>query len=91
MTHLIARLVLAMLILPPIICVFTTVLIWRDTPVERLERFAAAGTDTVVCPICAYNLTGLHKCRCPECGSPFTLDQLLAAQSRRDEHALLDS
>ena len=29
---------------------------------------------------CAYDMTGLKGTRCPECGSEFTLDELLASQ-----------
>ena len=53
-----------------------------------IERIKAAGTDSICCPVCGYNMTGLHESRCPECGSQFTLDQLLAAQPDRDKAAL---
>jgi hypothetical protein len=73
--------------LVPIVWVLATVLIWRETPQERIERITAAGTDSVCCPVCGYNLTGLKEARCPECGSQFTLDQLLASHAQRD-HAV---
>ena len=60
-----------------------TVFIWRETSAERAARLGATGRDSVVCPTCGYNLTGLSEPRCPECGSRFTLDQLLAAQPAR--------
>lgn len=72
----------------PIVWVLSTVLIWRETPAERMDRLSAAGTDAVTCPICGYNLTGLREALCPECGSRFTLDQLLTAHTKRDLHAL---
>lgn len=55
-----------------------TVLIWRETPGERSAR--VSGTSAIVCPTCGYNLTGLTGTRCPECGSQFTLNELMAAQ-----------
>jgi hypothetical protein len=33
-------------------------------PAESDER-------VLICPQCDYNLTGLTKCRCPECGAAF--------------------
>ena len=74
--------------LPPIAWVLGTVLIWRETPSERLHRISEAGTDAVSCPVCGYNLTGLREALCPECGSRFTLDQLLAAQPHSDAATL---
>jgi tRNA(Ile2) C34 agmatinyltransferase TiaS len=60
-----------------------TLLIWRETPVERAERLAhlteAAQASTPHCPRCGYNMTGLTQARCPECGSQYTLDALIAA------------
>ncbi len=75
----------------PIAWVLATVLIWRETPRERMERISAAGRDAVCCPICGYNMTGLHEARCPECGSTFTLDQLLAGQPAREQVTLPDA
>jgi hypothetical protein len=72
----------------PIVWVLTTVLVWRETPQERMERITAAGTDSICCPVCGYNMTGLRESRCPECGSRFTLDQLLAGQPNRDTKTL---
>jgi hypothetical protein len=56
-----------------------TVFIWRETAAERSARLAGAG-NAITCPTCGYNLTGLHESRCPECGTKFTLDELLVAQ-----------
>ena len=60
-----------------------TCFIWRESPTERAQRLGSSGRDSVVCPTCGYNLTGLKEPRCPECGSEFTLDQLLASQPSR--------
>jgi hypothetical protein len=68
----------------PIIWVLATVLIWRETSAERIDRLAREGRETVSCPNCGYNLTGLSEARCPECGSRFTLDQLVRAQPHHD-------
>lgn len=75
---------------PPIVWVLATVLLWRETTEERIARITAAGTDAVLCPNCGYNLTGLHEARCPECGSSFTLDQLLNAHHDQDKSVLVD-
>jgi hypothetical protein len=60
-----------------------TCFIWRETPAERAQRLGVSGRDSVVCPTCGYNLTGLKEPRCPECGTQFTLDELLASQPSR--------
>ena len=81
----------------PVIWVLATVILWRETPTERLARMsnlagagagagAGASAGTVLCPFCGYNLAGLREARCPECGGSFTLDQLAASQPQRDEH-----
>jgi hypothetical protein len=67
-------------ILSPLLWLIATVFIWRETPAERGRRVRSAGYAGVACPTCGYNLTGLSESRCPECGSRFTLDELLAAQ-----------
>lgn len=63
-----------------------TILLWRETANERMERLRSANADVLTCPRCGYNLTGLHEARCPECGAQYTLNQLLASQ-HRDEIA----
>jgi hypothetical protein len=67
-----------------------TCFLWRETPIERAARLGASGRDSVVCPTCGYNLTGLKEPRCPECGSQFTLDQLLASQPSRAAAELVE-
>ena len=57
-----------------------TVLIWRETADERSGRLRGAGRLTVACPRCGYNLTGLQQTTCPECGTTYTIDELIASQ-----------
>jgi hypothetical protein len=83
-----APLPLAMLIgggLVPIVWVLGTVLVWKESSQERLERLKTYGTDAVCCPVCGYNMTGLREARCPECGGQFTIDELLTAQHEREQ------
>ena len=39
--------------------------------------------ESLVCDQCGYHLYGLTETRCPECGTPFTWDEALAAHHRR--------
>ena len=83
-----AEIALALLIgggVVPIVWVLGTVLVWWESSQERLERLKSYGTDTVCCINCGYNMTGLRDARCPECGSQFTLDELLTAQHEREQ------
>lgn len=57
-----------------------TCLIWRETREERASRLRGTSSQTIACPICGYNLTGLRTTMCPECGTTFTIDELLTAQ-----------
>jgi Zn finger protein HypA/HybF involved in hydrogenase expression len=59
-----------------------TVFLWRETVIERASRISSSSRSAITCPTCGYNLTGLSEARCPECGSKFTLDELIALQSR---------
>ena len=66
----------------PITWVLATVLIWRESAAERLSRLTAHGMPVLACPMCGYNLAGLKEARCPECGSSFTLEQIVLARPR---------
>lgn len=59
-----------------------TLLIWRETSTERAERIRQSAGKSLFCPQCHYNMRGLYEARCPECGSKYTLDQLLASQEQ---------
>jgi hypothetical protein len=72
-------------ILAIMLWLIATVLIWRETTGERAERIKGSTKSAVTCPACGYNLTGLSQSRCPECGSAFTLDELLALQVTTDK------
>ncbi len=63
----------------------TTILLWKETALERAERIRQSASDVLFCPRCGYNMTGLHLARCPECGAQYTLNQLFAAQQRQHE------
>jgi hypothetical protein len=67
----------------PISWLIATVFIWRENADERRDRLGASRTDALVCPTCGYNLTGLESTRCPECGTQFTLNELIASQPNR--------
>jgi uncharacterized paraquat-inducible protein A len=62
-----------------------TTLVWRETAEERGQRMMEAVPakmrlmGMVHCPNCTYNMTGLSAARCPECGTEYTLEALLAA------------
>jgi hypothetical protein len=68
-----------------IVWLIATVFIWRETAAERARRVTASSASAITCPTCGYNLTGLTEARCPECGSKFTLDELLASQQTKSE------
>jgi hypothetical protein len=70
-------------IVAPLVWLIETTLLWRETPAERAERLRSLQKAAVVCPSCGYNLTGLQGTRCPECGTLFTLDEILLAQPSR--------
>jgi hypothetical protein len=60
------------------------VLVW----VQGARRFVrpqsltnrADGVLDIRCPACRYRMVGLHESRCPECGTAYTLDELLGRQ-----------
>jgi hypothetical protein len=70
-------------VLAPLFWLIGTVCVWRETADERRQRLQGTGSEVVVCPKCSYNMAGLGEARCPECGSRFTLDQLIAEQPAR--------
>jgi len=65
-----------------------TVLIWRETVTERFERIRYFGDNALICPNCGYNLTGLTTCTCPECGSEYTLDELVRSQPTNEANQI---
>jgi hypothetical protein len=67
----------------PLVWLPVTVLIWRESALERAARLGGLGS-TVTCPMCGYNLKGLKTTQCPECGTTFALDELLERQPGRE-------
>jgi len=56
-----------------------TSMLWRESERERIERTVGSHAPLLACPTCGYNMTGLHKARCPECGTQYTLNQIVAS------------
>lgn len=75
----------------PIVWVFLTILIWRESAAERRDRMRKTGSQVIPCPVCGYNLTGLREARCPECGTSFTLNELMANTHQPDPLAETES
>lgn len=71
-----------------IVWLLMTVLIWRETNEERQARLRSFGGGTIVCANCGYNLTGLKRTLCPECGAEPTVEELLASQPSRADDEL---
>jgi hypothetical protein len=67
-------------VLAILLWMIATIFLWRETATERGQRVSGAH-NAITCPTCGYNMTGLGESRCPECGSKFTLDELLASQA----------
>lgn len=65
-----------------------TVFVWRETPAERSARFRQSSSQVIACLSCGYNMTGLREPTCPECGAKYTLDELYASQSEREQQEL---
>lgn len=61
----------------------STVLIWRETEMERIRRVGSISDKAIYCPACKYNLRGLQQTRCPECGAQYTLDELFSILRER--------
>ena len=60
-------------------------LIWleayrRRGPTWRALNNQQDGLPDVRCPACDYRMVGLTESRCPECGTNYTLDELIAKQ-----------
>ena len=59
------------------------IVVWLPT-VDRIGRgrplLTAHQEVNVNCPDCGYSLIGLRDLRCPECGTTFTIDELIRAQ-----------
>ena len=60
-----------------------TVIIWRETALERAKRLGEVSESAFACPNCGYNMTGLRQARCPECGTQYSLDELFGMLRER--------
>ena len=38
------------------------------------------GDIRVQCPGCGYSMVGLQSCQCPECGTIYTIDEIIGEQ-----------
>lgn len=59
------------------------ILVWLPTTQRLVRGRPVVGPDDLVlvnCPQCGYSLIGLRDLRCPECGTEFTIDELIRAQ-----------
>jgi len=54
-----------------------------ETDDERHNRLSRGSRGNLPCPKCGYNLTGLREATCPECGTKYTLDELVSAVADR--------
>ncbi len=70
-------------VVAPLVWLILTTLLWRESADERAVR--ASGKSALTCPTCGYNLTGLQSTRCPECGTQFSLDELISRQKAFSE------
>jgi hypothetical protein len=62
------------------------ILVWLPTMQRLLRGKSVIGPDNLVsvhCPHCGYSLIGLRNLRCPECGTEFTIDELIRSQGYR--------
>ena len=63
---------------------FALIMFTWISAIHRLNRrFPVLDRDNQVrvhCPNCSYSLIGLTELRCPECGTTFTIDELIRAQ-----------
>ena len=66
---------------------FFALLVWRN---GYIRGWRAARDMPPTCPTCRYNLSGLTSCRCPECGTTYSLEQLWRAPVQRRRDDLID-
>jgi hypothetical protein len=62
------------------IIVIWTQALRRRGPQWRALNNPQDGLPDVHCPTCSYRMVGLTESRCPECGTTYTLDELIAKQ-----------
>jgi hypothetical protein len=67
----------------PVTWLLLTITMWNNGPGQRHVEDSTV-EDAVRCLKCGYSMRGLSEARCPECGTRYTLDELLAAQPGRE-------
>ncbi len=72
-------------------CILTAIggsILLITSTAHRVRRgkpmFTPEGLPNINCPSCDYSMVGLHESRCPECGTRYTLDELLMKQDFRN-------
>ncbi len=66
------------------IAIAVAMLIWMSSVLRYRRGKSVLDADDLVdvrCPRCAYSLIGLRSLRCPECGTEFTIDELIRSQN----------
>jgi hypothetical protein len=56
---------------------------WRRVGRQKPLLNPIDGAVDLRCPTCGYRMVGLRESRCPECGTSYTLDELVAQQEFR--------
>ncbi len=76
-------------------CILTAIggsILLITSAAHRVRRgkpiFTPEGLPNINCPSCDYSMVGLHESRCPECGTRYTLDELLFKQDFRSTDRL---
>lgn len=65
------------------ICVW----LWTETAKERYARVRRVTGPSRTCPACRYDMSGLSNLTCPECGTAYTLGQLIEEHQRAEAPA----
>ncbi|MBI4719193.1 MAG: hypothetical protein HY763_15450 [Planctomycetes bacterium] len=68
-----AGVLLLVLLTAGVAAMFLVLFVWRN---GYVRGWRAARDHPPTCSRCGYNLSGLSHCRCPECGTSYTLEAL---------------
>ena len=64
----------------PLFWMMLTLFFWLENDDERASRQLGVKLQKVYCPKCAYDMRGQRDLRCPECGTEFSIGELLELQ-----------